>query len=229
MQEYAKEKSIRVSFLGGDVHCCGAGKLYSTYLEDKEEIDPYFMVQIISSAIVNAPPPTALLTVLNQNSCYYKFDGNIEEKMYDLFRFSPNGKSVSIMLKEYIHRILTALFFCQRQNKKLMGMRNYCVGYFDEKTERLNYRIQAEISPGIKGTKGYLVDVPKLVFGEAGQHLYSKNHKKYLTEFVPITTSSPSPTNIPQTQQEQGQKQSFLQILVRYICSWKIFCFTKLL
>jgi hypothetical protein len=54
------------------------------------------MVQIISSAIVNAPPPTALLTILNQNSCYYKFDESVEEIMYDLFQTSPNGKSVSI-------------------------------------------------------------------------------------------------------------------------------------
>lgn len=53
------------------------------------------MVQIVSSAIVNVPPPQALLTVLNQNSSYETFDGNIEERMYNLFKYSPNGNSVS--------------------------------------------------------------------------------------------------------------------------------------
>jgi hypothetical protein len=138
----------------------------------------------------------------------------------------PNGhKHCVLMIISFF------LLMHQRQNKKLMGTRNYCVGYLDENTDRLNYWIQAEISPGIKGTKGYLVDVPKLVFGEAGQHLYSKDHKKYLTEPIQITTPLPNPINVHQgqgTRQEQSQKMNFLQALVRYIYSWKIFCFTKL-
>jgi hypothetical protein len=80
------------------VHCCGAGKMYSKDMKDKEEGDPFFMVQIISSAIVNVPPPQALLTVLNQNSSYVTFNGNTEEKMYNLFKRSPNGNTVSFML-----------------------------------------------------------------------------------------------------------------------------------
>jgi hypothetical protein len=95
LQQYARERSIRVSFLGGDVHCCGAGKLYSKDMKEKEEGDPYLMVQIISSAIVNVPPPQALLTVLNQNSSFITFNGNTEERMYNLFKRSPNGNTVS--------------------------------------------------------------------------------------------------------------------------------------
>lgn len=64
-------------------------------MKDKEEGDPYFMVQVVSSAIVNVPPPQVLLTVLNQNSSYVTFDGNIEERMYNLFKNSPNGNSVN--------------------------------------------------------------------------------------------------------------------------------------
>jgi phosphodiesterase/alkaline phosphatase D-like protein len=93
-QQFARERSVRVSFLGGDVHCCGAGKLYSKDMKEKEEGDPYFMVQIISSAIVNVPPPQALLTILNQNG-YITFNGNTEERMYNLFKRSPNGNTVS--------------------------------------------------------------------------------------------------------------------------------------
>ncbi|KAG0177072.1 hypothetical protein DFQ29_005293 [Apophysomyces sp. BC1021] len=160
LQQYARDRSVRVSFLGGDVHCCGAGKLYSKDMKDKEEGDPMLMVQIISSAIVNVPPPQALLTILNQNSSFITFNGNTEERMYNLFKRSPNGNT--------------------RQNKKLMGMRNYCAGYFEEKTGKMNFWIQAEKEVGKKGTMGYLVDVPKLVFGQAGYHLHTQSKRHLL-------------------------------------------------
>lgn len=67
-------------------------------MKDKEEGDPFLMVQIISSAIVNVPPPQALLTVLNQNSTYVTFNGNVEERMYNLFKRSPNGNTVRKIL-----------------------------------------------------------------------------------------------------------------------------------
>lgn len=63
-------------------------------MKGKEEGDPYLMVQIISSAIVNVPPPQALLTILNRSSSRSTFNGNVEEKMYHLFKYSPNGNSV---------------------------------------------------------------------------------------------------------------------------------------
>ncbi|KAI9481218.1 MAG: hypothetical protein EXX96DRAFT_482454 [Benjaminiella poitrasii] len=171
LQMYARERSIRVSFLGGDVHCCGAGKLYSKDMKEKEEGDPYFMVQIISSAIVNVPPPQALLTVLNQNSSFITFNGNTEERMYNLFKKSPNGNN--------------------RQNKKLMGMRNYCAGYYDEQTGKVNFWIQAEKEVGAKGTMGYLVDVPKLVFGQAGYHLFHQNKKQLLNDIYQSPRQQP--------------------------------------
>ncbi|KAI8987067.1 hypothetical protein BDB01DRAFT_720027 [Pilobolus umbonatus] len=172
LQQYSRDRSIRVSFLGGDVHCCGAGKLYSKDMKEKEEGDPYFMVQIISSAIVNVPPPQALLTVLNQNSGFITFNGNTEERMYNLFKRSPNGNT--------------------RQNKKLMGMRNYCAGYYDEATGKINFWIQAEKEVGVKGTMGYLVDVPKLLFGQAGYHLSHQNKREILAYAKPAHYSEPS-------------------------------------
>jgi hypothetical protein len=86
------------------VHCCGAGKMYSKDMKDKEEGDPYFMVQIISSAIVNVPPPQALLTILNQNSSFITFNGNTEERMYNLFKRSPNGNTVSFVYQNLDNR-----------------------------------------------------------------------------------------------------------------------------
>ncbi|KAI7900000.1 uncharacterized protein BX663DRAFT_519258 [Cokeromyces recurvatus] len=192
LQSYARERSIRVSFLGGDVHCCGAGKLYSKDMKEKEEGDPYFMVQIISSAIVNVPPPQALLTVLNQNSGYITFNGNTEERMYNLFKKSPNGNT--------------------RQNKKLMGMRNYCAGYYDEKTGKVNFWIQAEKEVGVKGTMGYLVDVPKLVFGQAGYHLFHQDKKQILNDLYQQQKQSQIPFHYQQ-QQGRNDDNSYFQRL----------------
>ncbi|ORY94613.1 hypothetical protein BCR43DRAFT_442511 [Syncephalastrum racemosum] len=172
LQQYARERSIRVSLIGGDVHCCGTGRLYSKDMKQKEEGDPHLMVQIISSAIVNVPPPQALLAILNQNSSYITFNPNTEEKMYNLFKKSPNGNT--------------------RQNKKLMGMRNYTAGYYDEETGKLNFWIQAEKEVGKKGTMGYLVDVPRLVFSNVGMRLYSHSKRDLLPAYV---------------QQQHGQQQ----------------------
>ncbi|KAI8579070.1 hypothetical protein K450DRAFT_243713 [Umbelopsis ramanniana AG] len=153
LQKFAKHRSIRVSFIAGDVHCCAAGKLYSKDMREKEEGDPHLMMQVVSSAIVNAPPPQALLTYLGQNASPVSFNGNTEEKMFNIFKMSPNGNS--------------------RTNQKLMGRRNYCAGYFDkEGSNKLCFWIQAEIDPGEKHTAGYLLAVPQLLFGPAGlQHL----------------------------------------------------------
>ncbi|KAI9484846.1 hypothetical protein BDB00DRAFT_774189 [Zychaea mexicana] len=160
LQQFARDRSVRVSFLGGDVHCCGAGRLYSKDMRNKEEGDPHLMVQIISSAIVNVPPPQALLSILNQNSTYITFNPNTEEKMYKLFTKSPNGNN--------------------RQNTKLMGFRNYCAGFYEESTGKMHLYIQAEEQPGKKGTKGYLVNVPKLVFSHTGARLHSRNKKELI-------------------------------------------------
>ncbi|KAI9498669.1 hypothetical protein BDB00DRAFT_799048 [Zychaea mexicana] len=180
LQLYAREKSARVSFLGGDVHCCGAGRLYSKDMRDKEEGDPFFMVQIISSAIINIPPPQALLTILNQNSTYNTFNGNVEEKMYKIFIKSPSGNT--------------------RQNTKLMGRRNYCAGYFDDEKGTMNFWIQAEKNVGQKGTMGYHVNVPKLIFGEAGHNQATMSKEQLLQVFIERQQRQP-----PQQQQQIEQ------------------------
>lgn len=83
--------------MGGDVHCCAAGKLFSKGMTHQEENDPYLMVQLVSSAIVNIPPPIILLAYLNETSGNILFEGDVQEEMYDLFHFSPNGNPVTFV------------------------------------------------------------------------------------------------------------------------------------
>ncbi len=49
----------------GDVHACAAGKLFSPALQAVH--DPRYMVNVTSSAIINAPPPDGLAQTMNVN------------------------------------------------------------------------------------------------------------------------------------------------------------------
>ncbi|KAF9168829.1 hypothetical protein BGX21_009387, partial [Mortierella sp. AD011] len=51
LQAIAASRNVRVTFVGGDVHIGGAGRLFSTNFTDPLR-DPYYMTQIVSSAIV---------------------------------------------------------------------------------------------------------------------------------------------------------------------------------
>lgn len=92
-------------------------------------------------------------------------------------------------------------------------MRNYCAGYFDEDTGKLHFYIQAEKEVGIKGTKGYLVAAPKLVFGKVGTKLHTKSPLEYLTDIKkPIADSNmppppPHPSQQPRFPEPQLQPQ----------------------
>jgi hypothetical protein len=87
--------------------------------------------------------------------------------MFNIFKRSPNGNK-------------------RQQNTKLMGMRNYCAAYYDPATGKLNFWIQAEVKVGVKGTMGYLLDVPKLVFGPRGGLIH------HLAQSAPVLPLSPS-------------------------------------
>ncbi|GLC63866.1 hypothetical protein PLESTF_000092000 [Pleodorina starrii] len=66
LQMLAKSRTMRVSIISGDVHLCGAGLLHAWPHRPRKSptTDWRLMHQVISSAIVNAPPPTGLVRVL---------------------------------------------------------------------------------------------------------------------------------------------------------------------
>ncbi|KAL9032966.1 MAG: hypothetical protein Q9214_007734, partial [Letrouitia sp. 1 TL-2023] len=67
LQELAAEKSIRVTILGGDVHLAAIGQFYSSpKLNITKDRDHRYMPNVISSAIVNTPPPELMADILNK-------------------------------------------------------------------------------------------------------------------------------------------------------------------
>ncbi|KAG0254608.1 hypothetical protein BG011_005630 [Mortierella polycephala] len=105
LQSIAVERNVRVTFVGGDVHVGGAGRLFGTESQDRLT-DPYDMVQIVSSAIVNGPPPGAVVSALHSASKTYTLNEYTSEQMTEIFTTDVDGSPLN--------------------NKKLLNRRNWC-------------------------------------------------------------------------------------------------------
>lgn len=91
----------------GDVHLGAIGQFYSNpKLKVPKDQDYRYMTNIISSAIVNAPPPDMLADILNKRNKIHHFDADTEEDMIPIFTHDVDGKP--------------------RNNKRLLNRRNWC-------------------------------------------------------------------------------------------------------
>ncbi|KAM3088523.1 hypothetical protein ACMFMG_000159 [Clarireedia jacksonii] len=106
-QDLAAEKSVRITFLGGDVHLGAIGQFYSNpKLRIPKDKDFRYMPNIISSAIANAPPPDMLADILNKRNKVHHLDAETDEDMIPIFTHDVDGKP--------------------RNNKRLLNRRNWC-------------------------------------------------------------------------------------------------------
>ena len=65
LQTVCAEFSVRLTILGGDVHLAALGRFYSNpNLHIPVEADHRYMVNVVSSAITNKPPPNAIANLL---------------------------------------------------------------------------------------------------------------------------------------------------------------------
>ncbi|KAI5964357.1 uncharacterized protein KGF55_002299 [Candida pseudojiufengensis] len=112
--EFGASKGIRITILSGDVHLCCIGRMKSKYhnhpnthlirgseaiqqenqdLINHPENDPRLIFNIISSAIVNAPPPDAMATLLNKRSKEHKFNRDTTEDVIPIFKKDVDGST----------------------------------------------------------------------------------------------------------------------------------------
>ncbi|KAK0292121.1 hypothetical protein LTR35_001550 [Friedmanniomyces endolithicus] len=108
LQALAAEKSVRVTILGGDVHLGAVGQFYTPrkLLGGGKDRDHRYMPNVISSAIVNTPPPVMMADVLNKRNKVHHLDGETDEGMIPMFESDVDGG--------------------KRNNKCLLPRRNYC-------------------------------------------------------------------------------------------------------
>ncbi|KAH9823685.1 hypothetical protein Tdes44962_MAKER04537 [Teratosphaeria destructans] len=90
LQGLAKEHSVRVSILGGDVHLAAMGRFFSNpKLNIAAENDWRYMPNIVSSAITNKPPPQAVANLLARRNKVHHLDDETDETLLELFDKNP--------------------------------------------------------------------------------------------------------------------------------------------
>jgi hypothetical protein len=90
LQNLSSEFSVRVSILGGDVHLAAVGRFYSNpKLNIPVENDHRYMANIISSAIVNKPPPQAVANLLASRNKIHHLDSDTDETLLRFFDKDP--------------------------------------------------------------------------------------------------------------------------------------------
>jgi hypothetical protein len=108
LQELAAEKSVRVTILGGDVHLGAVGQFYSNKkLGISKDHDHRYMPNVVSSAIVNTPPPVMMADVLNKRNKIHHLDPDTDEDMIPMFERDVDGS--------------------RRNNTHLLPRRNFCI------------------------------------------------------------------------------------------------------
>ncbi|KFY24882.1 hypothetical protein V493_04964 [Pseudogymnoascus sp. VKM F-4281 (FW-2241)] len=107
LQDLAADKSVRITILGGDVHLAAIGQFYSNpKLGIPKDKDHRYMPNVVSSAIVNTPPPDMVADVLNKRNKVHHFDEETDESMIPIFTHDVDGK--------------------KRNNNCLLPRRNWC-------------------------------------------------------------------------------------------------------
>ncbi|KAL1651259.1 hypothetical protein SLS58_000598 [Diplodia intermedia] len=107
LQELAADKSVRITILGGDVHLAAVGQFYSNKkLGIPKDRDHRYMPNVVSSAIVNTPPPELMGDILNKRNKVHHLDADTDEDMIPMFTHDVDGKP--------------------RNNHHLLPRRNWC-------------------------------------------------------------------------------------------------------
>lgn len=110
LQHLADETSVRITILAGDVHLGAVGRFFSnphtTNVGAWPEADHRLMINVISSAITNAPPGSSMADFLNTRNKIHHMDIHTDEDMLKIFKNDTNGSP--------------------RNNQTLLPRRNWC-------------------------------------------------------------------------------------------------------
>ncbi|ODV95081.1 hypothetical protein PACTADRAFT_50902 [Pachysolen tannophilus NRRL Y-2460] len=117
LTRFGAQNGVRITILSGDVHLCCIGRFQTKmpHLHKKEESikrlespqdDPRLIFNVISSAIVNAPPPNAMAKLLNKRTRVHHFDKHTDEDIIPLFTKDVDGN--------------------HRDNTHFLNKRNWC-------------------------------------------------------------------------------------------------------
>lgn len=123
---FGHEHSIRITILSGDVHLC----CISRFRDDSgrksyksPENDPSFIINLISSAIVNVAPPDGMAKFLSYRTKEHIFESFIKEDMVPLFELEPASNK----------KRATNMFMNKRNYADLVPVENISTEYKSER------------------------------------------------------------------------------------------------
>lgn len=115
LTQFGARHGVRITILSGDVHLCCFGRLKTKMhlhphahmlegvdIDEKNrdvtanpESDPRLIFNVVSSAIINAPPPDAMASLLNKRSSIHHYDRYTDEDVVPIFTTNPDGSERS--------------------------------------------------------------------------------------------------------------------------------------
>lgn len=116
LTEFGAKNGVRATILSGDVHLCCFGRLKTkihhhphahilsdadAIIEKNEDVtadpehDPRLIFNVISSAIINAPPPDPMATLLDKRAKIHHYDRYTDEDIVPIFTCNPDGSERS--------------------------------------------------------------------------------------------------------------------------------------
>ncbi|KAI0293383.1 hypothetical protein BC826DRAFT_910742 [Russula brevipes] len=143
LQRYAQRRRVRISFLSGDVHCAAVG-VFKTLNKSKKSssltptTDHRYMLNVISSAIVNSPPPNFV---------------------FRLFHRLSTRRHETLHHAETDEEMVISLFDKDTDDSKpksnyIMGRRNWCIIALKQPSGDLLFDIRVEKKHGHGETVG---------------------------------------------------------------------------
>ncbi|KAI0429405.1 hypothetical protein F5Y09DRAFT_260417 [Xylaria sp. FL1042] len=94
LQGLCAEFSVRLTILGGDVHLAALGRFYSNpNLHIPAEEDHRYIVNVVSSAIVNKPPPAAIANLIASRNKIHHLNADTDETLMDIFDKDPGNST----------------------------------------------------------------------------------------------------------------------------------------
>ncbi|GLI60508.1 hypothetical protein VaNZ11_002671 [Volvox africanus] len=157
--DLSAERGFRFTLLSGDVHCAGYGMIHGRGDESQGDVedmsvpserqraaDPRFIPQIVSSAIVNVPPPAALLKLL----CL-------------------TARKPECILKDCVHRMVPLFGPTDDIDSFLCGRRNWCEATLGGPDGNLSFSWRCEVSRGAAEVEVFSVKVPPLSGGSGSE------------------------------------------------------------
>lgn len=100
LMNFAKINDVRITILSGDVHLCCVSRTRTLDVVKPEE-DPNFIINLISSAIVNVPPPEGMANFLHKRAFLHKFGDNVGEDMIPFFREQEGGNELLMARRNF--------------------------------------------------------------------------------------------------------------------------------